>query len=67
MIAKKHFENNSRRGGCRECVTWFVLVEFYEVGDSEGGKFALKIEKVMGFIHLLHQILKIHRPWANST
>lgn len=46
---------------------WFVLVEFYEVGDSEGGKFALKIEKVMGFIHLLHQILKIHRPWANST
>lgn len=48
-------------------MTWFVLVEFYEVGDSEGGKFALKIEKVMGFIHLLHQILKIHRPWANST
>lgn len=31
-------------------VTWFVLVEFYEVGDSEGDKFALKIEKVMGFI-----------------
>lgn len=32
-------------------VTWFVPVELYEVGDSEGDKFALNIEKVMGFIH----------------
>lgn len=48
-------------------MTLSVLGVFYEVGDAEGEKFVLKMEKGVLSIPLLHPHGRIYVQWPNGT